>query len=91
MCDELSLQDSGSDREAAMDTERPRSYSGQVSQCSRSWCAHDSCVHFRHWIAVFGLVLDRTMKDTITGLCRYVTTRSSKRLDYWWCNSTASG
>ena len=34
--------------------------------------------HCRHWVAVFGLVLERTLKDTITGLCRYVTNRSSK-------------
>ena len=27
---------------------------------------------------MFGLVLDRTLKDTITGLCRYITNRSSK-------------
>jgi hypothetical protein len=73
------LQDSDSDRETAMEFDGSHSHPRQVSASGLTCCyllvLLCAC---RHWIAVFGHVVDRSLKRTVDGLSAYATARHSK-------------
>lgn len=59
-----------------MDTEGCAAHYGQVSASSSTICAC-MCKH-RHWIAVFGLVMDRYSRDTLQKLIQHTKSRHSE-------------